>query len=135
MKMGPAAKKGRRGIAGIVAIVIIFAILFTVGTSYFIFVNSENAAYVQSLLKSTNNIQGTQTESLSIGTLLEGDGDVGFLANNTSPVTVNMTAVLVISSTGALLQCDGVGFPAGAGCSNSTPALWVTINAGQGSAV
>jgi len=133
MKMGPAAKKGRKGIAGIVATVILFAILFTVGTSYFIFVGSQNSAYVQSLLKSANNAQSSLQEGLSVSTILEADGDVGFSANNTSSVTVNMTAVLVISSTGALLQCDGVGFPAGAGCSNTTPALWVTINAGQGS--
>ena len=44
-----------------------------------------------------------------------------------------MTAVLVISSTGALLKCDGVGFPAGAGCGNTTPTLWMVIGSGGGS--
>src|SRR5580658_10025997 len=133
MRMGSAARNGRRGIASIVATVILFAILFTVGTSYFIFVNSENASYVQSLLGATNKVQGSINEGLSVTTLLEADGDVGFYVNNTSSTTVNMTAVLVISSTGALLQCDGIGFPAGAGCSNSAPTLWMTIDAGRGS--
>ncbi len=132
MKMGRGAK-ARRGIAGIVAIVIIFAIMFSVGTSYYIYVNSQNAAYSTSLLAAANKIQGRQTESLTVATLLEPDGDVGFFANDTSSITVNMTAVLVLSSTGALLKCDGVGFPAGSGCSNSTPTLWETIDAGKGS--
>ena len=126
-------RDSRRGIAGIVATVIMFAILFTVGTSYFIFIGSENASYVSSLLKATNNVQGTLQESLSVTTTLESDGDVGFYVNNTSSVTVNMTAVLVISSTGALLKCDGIGFPVGAGCGNTTPSLWAVVNAGYGS--
>ena len=132
MKIGRRAKN-RRGIAGIVAIVIIFAIMFSVGTSYYIYVNSQNAAYATSLFDAANAVQARQTESLAVTTLLEADGDVGFFANDTSSLTVNMTAVLVLSSTGALLKCDGVGFPAGSGCSNSTPALWETIDAGKGS--
>ena len=121
-----ARRKSRRAIAGIVATVIMFAILFTVGTSYFIFVSSENASYVQSLLTASNKVQGSLSETLTVNTLLEADGDVGFTANDTSSLTVNMTAVLVLSSTGALLKCDGVGFPAGAGCGNTTPTLWRT---------
>jgi hypothetical protein len=133
MKMGCAAKKGRRGIAGVVAVVIIFAILFSVGTSYMIFENAQNASYVSNLTAATNKLQGLRTETLSITTFLEGDGDIGFSVNNTSSETVNMTAALVISSTGTLLECDGVGFPAGAGCGNTTPALWATVDASAGS--
>jgi len=127
-----ARRKPRRAIAGIVATVIMFAILFTVGTSYFIFVNSQNASYVSSLLSATNKVQGSLAESLSISTVLESNGDVGFYANNTSAATVNMTAALVISSTGSLLRCVGIGFPAGAGCANTAPTLWVVVNAGKG---
>ena len=129
-----ARRRSRRAVAGIVATVIMFAILFTVGTSYFIFVNSENQSYVQSLVKATSKEQGSLTESLTVNTVLEADGEVGFTATDTSGVTVNMTAVLVISSTGALLTCAGVGFPAGAGCTNTTPTLWITIDSGATSA-
>src|SRR5271169_3688213 len=107
--------------------------LFTVGTSYFIFLNSQNASYISSLLSATNRAQGSLQEGISVATLLESNGDVGFDVNNTSSLTANMTAVLVISSAGLLLKCDGIGFPAGAGCSNSTPALWKTVNPGTGS--
>ncbi len=126
-------RRSRRAIAGIVATVIMFAILFTVGTSYFIFVNSQNASYVSSLLAATNKVQGGLTESLTITTLLDADGDIGFYANDTSALTVNMTAVLVLSSTGTLLKCLGLGFPSGQGCVNTVPPLWVTVNAGKGS--
>jgi hypothetical protein len=128
-----ARRNTRRGVAGIVATVIMFAILFTVGTSYFIFVSSQNSSYVSSLLSATNKVQGNLAEGLSIGTLLDSTGNVEFYANNTSSETINMTAVLVISSTGTLLSCEGVGFPAGAGCTNSTPALWRVVNPGSGS--
>ena len=126
-------RKSRRAIAGIVATVIMFAILFTVGTSYFIFVNQQNASYVSNLLTATNKVQGSLAESLSINTLLDADGDVGFYANDTSALTVNMTALLVLSSTGTMLVCEGVGLPAGQGCVNSVPPLWVVVNAGKGS--
>ena len=130
MKIGRSARRSRPALAGIVATVIMFVILFTVGGSYFIFVQAQNASYSQNLLAATNKVQGSLQEHLSIGTVLESDGDVGFYANNTSSATVNMTAVLVISSAGLLLKCDGIGFPGGAGCGNSTPSLWKVVPAG-----
>ncbi|MGH9917589.1 MAG: hypothetical protein ACRD6W_01760, partial [Nitrososphaerales archaeon] len=87
--------KGRRGVAGVLAVVIMFAIIFSVGTSYFVFVNAENASYASSLLSDAHKIQGGLQESLQVTTLLETDGDVGFFVNDTSALTVNMTAVLV----------------------------------------
>src|SRR5271170_2211618 len=131
MKMGRAS---RRGVSGIVSTVIMFAILFTVGMSYFIFVNGEESSYQQNLLSATNNLQSSLVESLTVSALLETNGDIGFTATDNSSLTVNMTAALVISSTGALLKCDGVGFPAGSGCANSTPTLWIPVTPGATSA-
>ncbi len=135
MKMGPIARRRRRGIAGIIATIIMFAILFTVGTSYFIFVNNLNASYAQNLVGATNKLQGASAESLQVTTTLEPNGDVGFYVNNTSGVVINMTAVYVQSQTGALLKCDGVGQPASASCGNTTPTLWSVVNVGSGSAI
>jgi len=128
-----AGRKTRRAVAGIVATIIMFSILFTVGTAWFVFLGSQNSSYASHLLSATNNLQGSLQESVSVATVLQPNGDVGFEVNNTSSLTVNMTAALVISSTGTLLTCVGVGFPAGAGCHNSTPALWMTVDAGSGS--
>jgi len=49
-----ANRRSRRGVAGILATVIMFAILFTVGTTYFIFAQAQNSSYVQSLIAATN---------------------------------------------------------------------------------
>ena len=133
MKMGSAARRTRRGIAGIVATIIMFAILFTVGTSYFIFVNQSNTQYVQSLVTANNKIQGSLGEDLAVTTVLMTDGNIGFYVNNTSGVNVNMTVAYVLSSAGVLLKCDGVGLPSSAGCSNTTPTLWNLVIAGKGS--
>ena len=55
-------RRARRGVAGIIAIVIIFAILFSVGTSYYVFVEAQNAKYAENLLAAANRTQGSQTE-------------------------------------------------------------------------
>src|SRR5438477_2408172 len=133
MKLGRAARRTRSGTAGIIAGVIMFAILFTVGTSYFIFVNSTNNQYVKSLVGTSGKLQAAKAESLLVTTLTEPNGDIGFYANNTSGVSMNMTVVYVISSTGGMLRCGGVGLPAGAGCVNTTPPLWILLNVGKGS--
>jgi len=127
-------RRSRRAVAGIVATVIMFAILFTVGTSYFIFINSSNQKYVSSLMGAANKAQGAVQETVTLTSLLETNGDVGLQVTDTSGMTVNVTAILVISSTGVLLKCDGVGFPGSAGCANSTPALWTVVDAGATSA-
>src|SRR6266851_4864904 len=134
MKMGKAARRTRRGTAGIVAAVIMFAILFTVGTSYFIFVNSTNNTYVKNLVSTSSNLQSAKAESLIVTTLLMPNGNIGFYANNTAGVSMNMTVVYVVSSSGNMLRCGGVGLPAGAGCVNTTPPLWILLNVGKGSA-
>src|SRR2546430_6486607 len=121
MKLGRAARRTRSGNAGIIAGVIMFAIMFTVGTSYFIFVNSTNNQYVKSLVGSASKLQSAKAESLLITTLTEPNGDIGFYANNTSGVSINMTVVYVLSSTGSMLRCGGVGPPAGPGCRNTPP--------------
>ena len=123
------------GVAGVVATVIIFAILFTVGTGYFIFVNATNASVAQSLIASTNRLQARTGESLDLTTVLMSNGDLGFFANDTAGTNVNMTQAYVFSSAGLLLKCDGIGLPSSQGCGNTTPALWVLVTAGKGSAI
>ena len=65
--------------------------------------------------------------------MLKPNGDIGFYANDTSGESVNMTVVVVQSSTGTLLHCAGVGLPGSAGCGNTIPALWIVVNVGNGS--
>ena len=93
----------RKGIAGIVATIIMFAILFTVGTSYFVFVSSQNTQFSNSLAAATNSAQGRIGESLQITTLLTAAGNVAFYANNTSGSGVNMRLPIVATRVTASL--------------------------------
>ena len=125
-------RRSRRGVAGMVSTIIMFAILFTVGTSYFVFVQAQNTGYIQNLLSATNRIDLAGAESLQVTTTLQPNGDIGFYVNNTSSQSVNMTAAYVKSTAGALLRCDGVGLPPSAGCGSTTPSLWYIVGAGEG---
>jgi hypothetical protein len=114
-----------------------FAMLFTIGTSYFLFVQGNYNSYVTHLVSRTNSIQGTVSETLQVTTKLTGVSGthIGFYVNNTGGVASNLTAVLVLDKSGNMLQCDGIGLPSSAGCSNTTPALPTVINPGKGSAL
>ncbi len=123
----------RKAVAGIVAAVIMFAMLFTVGTAYFLFVNSTNLQYVQSLLTRTNNLQDRAAESMLLSVALSGSGHITFVSNNTSPISLNITAAIVTDTFGNMLQCDGRGLPGT--CGNSSPALPMAMNPARGSGV
>lgn len=125
--------KDRRGIAGIIGAVILFTLLFTVGTEYFIFVNNANNLENQSLVNRGNTLVSRLQENLLVTTATSAANHVEFYANNTGGITVNMTSVLVLgSSSGAVLACDGLGLPSGMSCSNTTPVLPQVANVGKG---
>ncbi len=122
----------RKATAGIVAAVILFAMLFTVGTSFFLFINSGNLLYVRSLAVRTNAVHASLNELLTVTTLLVNSNHVGFFVNNTGGLNANLTAVWVLDSSSSLLRCDGRGLPS-VSCGNSSPALPVAVNSGQSS--
>ena len=111
----------------------IFGMLFAVGTSFFLFESNANRQYANSLVAKSNGLQGLAGENLLITTVLLTNGHIGLFVNNTGGLNANMTAALVIGTSGTMLRCDGVGLPGGAGCSNSTPVLPISVNAGKGS--
>jgi hypothetical protein len=122
----------RKAVAGIVASILLFSMLFTVGASYFLFVNNANFQYVQSLLSRSNSVRGPLGENLIVTSSLV-SGHIAFYVNITGGSNVNMTVVMVLDSGGTVLKCDGKGLPGSAGCSNTTPALPIAVNAGKGS--
>jgi hypothetical protein len=116
----------RTGTAGIIAAAFLFAMLFGVGASYFVFINSANQLYVKSQTSRTSLVLGALGESLSITSLLN-SGHIAFTATNLGATNANITAVYVLDSSNNVLKCDGRGLPS-ASCSNSTPALPLTVN-------
>lgn len=123
----------RKASAGIVAAVILFAMIFTVGTSYFISINNTNLLYLKSLTTKTQGTQNAGYESLTVTALLQ-TNNIKFYANNTGSLPVNITAAYVLDSSGNVLKCFGVGIPVSAPCYYSTTALSTVVNIGKGSA-
>ncbi|MBI3023892.1 MAG: hypothetical protein HYY68_09270, partial [Thaumarchaeota archaeon] len=122
----------KKATAGIIAAVILFAMLFTVGSGFFVFVNSQNQLYVKSLTSRTNGMQENIYESLSVTPILQ-SGNIKFYANNTGSLPVNVTAAFVLDTSGNVLKCLGAGIPTGSACYYGTTALSTTVNLGRGS--
>ncbi len=103
--------------------------LFTVGTSYVLFVNNNNDLYHQQLINRRGTIGQVLQESLAVTTALSSLNHITFYANNTGSIITNITAFFVLDANGKVLQCSGRGLPSGT-CSSWNP---TAINLGKGS--
>src|SRR5712691_10733264 len=123
-------RKRRRAVAAIIASVIMFAMLFTTGTAYFLFVNNQNQAYSQSLVSRGNALQDRLNELFTVNTKLSGTNTLGFTLMNTGNVPISVASVLLMSSSGNVL-CLYRNPSAQSPCAtNTTPALGGAVNPG-----
>ena len=122
----------KRATAGILAAVILFAMLFSVGTTFFLTFNATNLLYTKALLSRSNLVMSSLNEQIGISTLLTSNNHVAFFVNNTGGVNANLTQTWVLDTSSNLLTCDGRGLPT-ASCGNSSPPLPLAVNSGQGS--
>lgn len=121
-------KNFRRGVAGILAAVMLFAMLFTVGAGYFLFLNNENFLYTQSLTNKANAIQGQIQENLQIATSAP-KNVLALTITNVGGVSVNVSAIIVTSKAGALL-----GSYTSSNSGTLSPKLPLLLSQGQASA-
>lgn len=119
----------RKAISGIVAAVMLFAMLFTVGTSYFLYVNNANGVYQSVLFSNANNVASRVNEYLSVTTLTTPSNHIGFFANNTGGLTANLTAFYLLDQSGNVVKCGGVGVPGA--CTQGSP-FPLILNVGKG---
>jgi hypothetical protein len=128
----PFNTRRRRAISGIIGAVFLFTMLFTVGSEYFIFINNANAVETQSLVARGNALAARLQEDVQVSTALNSTGYVQFYLNNTGGAALNVTSLMVLSSSGAILECDGIGTPQGQGCINTAPVMPLVANVGEG---
>ncbi len=105
----------RKAVAGIVATILFFTLLFTVGTGFFLFINGTNLSYSKALVAKANVIQNLLSENLLVNTLLV-NNHIGVSIKNTGGSAANVTSIFVFDQSGNVLSCLGTaGICAGSG--------------------
>ena len=111
--------------AAIIGGVLLFAMLFSVGTGYFLFVNNANTFYVKTLSDRTSAMQAQLSEILQVASAAgTGNNHLTLTVTNSGPINSNITAVYVIDPSNTPYTY-GIGFS-----SNTSPAL--PLGVGQG---
>ncbi len=114
----------RKGVAGIISAVILFSMLFSVGTGYFLFVNTTNTFYVKSLSDRTSAMQAQLNEVLEVVSAAGTNNHLTLTVTNNAAISTNITGVLLIDPN-KVLSTFGVGLS-----SNTTPALPIGLSQG-----
>lgn len=97
-------RSSKRGTSGLIAAILLFAMLFTTGAAYITFV-TESQFKLQDAAKAAlmRNIE-RQSESLSVETSKLADGDLGVSITNTGSVPVQVKEILVLDSHSLLIK-------------------------------
>src|SRR5256712_10935706 len=107
----------RRAGSGVVGGLLLFSMLFSVGTGYFMFVINGESQYSQALANRTQGLQSQLTESLKITPASGASNHLVFTATNIGGTAANITDVFVLDPSG-VTRTYGLGFGP-----NTTPAL------------
>jgi hypothetical protein len=114
-------------VAAIIGAVLLFSMLFSVGTGYFLFVNNVNTFYVKGLSDRATAMQTQFSEILQFATAANGNNHLTLTVTNNGANDANLTGVLVIDPN-KVLHTYGIGFS-----SNTSPTLPLAV--GQGGSV
>ena len=106
-----------------------FSMLFSVGTGYFLFVNTTNTFYVKSLSDRTSAMQAQLNEGLDVVSAAGSNNHLTLTVTNNAAIGTNVTGVLLIDPNKALYTF-GVGLS-----SNTTPALPIGLSQGGSATV
>lgn len=93
----------KRGVAGVISAVILFALVFSVGTGFFLAINNSQEA-ANSAYASRLSMQYQEAlENLSLRAGMEPSGDLWLMANNTGGIPSTILSVYVSSTAGKIL--------------------------------
>jgi hypothetical protein len=123
--MSRAARRKRRGLAGIVAAALMFAMLFSTGTAYFLYVNAQNQTYSQSLVNRANSLQNKMNEIFVATPVTTSSNTLGFTVQNTGNIPITIASVLLMDSSHNIL-----GVYTATSQSQTNPALPYSVNTG-----
>ncbi len=112
------------GIAGILAAVLMFAMLFTAGLGFFVYINRANLLYDQALANRNETVSSAVHESLTV-TTSESGTHLALTVENTGGYSSQVQAIFVTEPSEKVVELNG---------SATSPALPITINPGVTSA-
>jgi hypothetical protein len=127
-------QRGRRkAVAGVLGAILMFAMLFSVGTGFFIFINNSNLVYNQALTSRSNGIQSQLQEATTISAVQNTVGHIVFTVTNTGGVSLVLNNLFVFTPS-AVLCTFGVGITSNSACpntaTNTTPNLPIAVSSG-----
>lgn len=118
-----------RAVSGVIGALILFVMLFTVGTSYFVFVNTNNSRFSQAFFNGSSAVLSRLSENLVLTTLLYRN-HIGVYWNNTGGIGVNATGLYVLDKIGTVMVCMGVGLP-----NSCAKVVFPYVDPGKGSGI
>lgn len=101
MKRG---RSSRRGVSGLLASILLFAMLFTTGAAYVMFVTESQFNLQDAAKDAFERDVERNSETLSVSTSKLADGDLGVSITNTGAVPVQVREILVLDSGGLLVR-------------------------------
>jgi archaellum component FlaF (FlaF/FlaG flagellin family) len=104
MRLPVRRRSSRRGVSGLIASIFLFAMLFTTGAAYILFV-TDSQFQLQEAAEAAleRNIQRT-SESVRVTTLELGDGDLGVSLTNTGGEPVQLKQIFVVDSNDQMVS-------------------------------
>jgi hypothetical protein len=122
-------RRKRPGISGILAAVILFAMLFVSGMGYLLFVNQSDLSVSQANAGRQNAQLLAGKEILFPKVVLSGASTLVVSANNTGGTTVTISYIYVENNTGRLVNPPGFMGPSGG--TNATAVWPISLSIGQ----
>jgi hypothetical protein len=122
-----------KGVSGIIAAMILFAMLFAVGGAYFLFAGKSNQTTYQAAAARQDALLQGRSESLVITVALQGANTLVLSATNTGGIPTTISSIFIVNATtGKTISPPGV---MGQSATNISASQWpLTLNVGAATA-
>ena len=124
-------RRRKAGIAGILGAILMFAMLFTIGTGFFIYINSGNLVYSQALTGRTNAANSQVLEQAALAASPNANGQLVLTVTDTGGVSLVINDIFVLIPSNVLCTF-GVGVASNSNCpntaTNTTPPLPIAVS-------
>lgn len=97
-------RHSRKGVSGLIAAIMLFAMLFTTGATYFVFTTDIHYDLQDAARSAIQRDIERESEKLDVTTLKLSDNDLGITITNIGPVPVQVIEIMIMNSNGSLIK-------------------------------